>query len=69
MTFREYLESINTFAEQFPEALDLDVVYASDDEGNSFQPVYEIPSLGWYVDREFYPKEDDIEEINAVCIN
>ena len=64
---------------------DLDVIYASDDEGNSYNDIYYAPTLGDYTGGEF-TSEKDFEEaeeyidgvdgsetvnytINAVCIN
>ena len=49
----------------------INVVYASDDEGNFFQSVTFTPSIGYYKDNEFHMGEDipKGKKINAVCIN
>ena len=66
MKLREYIEQLQKFAEMNPETLDMDVIYARDDEGNGFQEVHYAPSKGFYEDMEF--QEGD-EDVNAVCIN
>jgi hypothetical protein len=48
---------------------DLDVVYSSDEEGNSFHKVAYTPSVGFFKDNEFDSTEEGDEETNAVCIN
>lgn len=56
---------------------ELMVVYAIDDEGNSFRPVHFAPSAGNYSDGEWITEgemEHDYNdvpeyEINAVCVN
>lgn len=76
MTLKEYIESLEKFAEENPETLEMTVVYSADDEGNSFNMVCYTPSKGHY-DNEynggFTSDEEDIEEngyeINAVCVN
>lgn len=75
MTLRLFLSNVNAFVKVNPDALDMQVVASSDDEGNSFNPVYYSPCKGTFEDREFkdhteykhYASEDD--KIKAVCIN
>ena len=65
MTLREFISNLNKLAEETPEALDLNVIYAKDDEGNGFQfikvnckpEVGVIPEESYYVD-SFYPKDE-----------
>lgn len=79
MKLKEYVRQLGAIAEVYP---DLEVVYSSDDEGNSYQIVGdgEVGSLGkfegnyhgdfsHYVEgqEEDYGCEED--EINAICIN
>lgn len=45
MTLREFLSNINDIVKEYPAALDLTVVYGSDEEGNQFQKVELNPSL------------------------
>ena len=65
MTFRKYLDSLNTLLEEHPEAAEFEAVWG-DDAGNGFHLVThagEIGNLG--DDLEFtYEKKP-----NAVCIN
>lgn len=42
MTLREYIINLQKID---PKYLDLPVIYASDDEGNSFHPVHNDPAL------------------------
>ena len=45
---------------------DLPCVYACDEEGNSFSPVYYDATPGTFNDGDF---DTDKDNINAVCIN
>jgi uncharacterized protein YkuJ len=49
----------------------INVVYASDNEGNYFQSVNFTPSVGFFKANEFYMGEDipERKKVNAVCIN
>ena len=44
MKLREYIENLNKLATEHPEYLDLDVIYASDDEGNYYNEVNYEPA-------------------------
>ena len=81
MKLKEYIESLQQFVEENPEAAELEAVYSTDDEGNGYQSVYFAPALGSY-DGEYkgeWISKDCIEEdpdrdleeydINSVCIN
>ena len=78
MLLSEYIKELQKLVEESPEALDMEVVYAKDDEGNGFQTVSCTPCVGNYDGEqwgEFQPEEylaEDGEEgyeLNAVCIN
>lgn len=73
MTFKEYLANLNKFAEEHPEALELDVIASIDDEGNGYNKVQYYPSVGRFEDGEFRgldeDSDDDEEDTNAICIN
>ncbi|MCK5603684.1 hypothetical protein KAR91_17490 [Candidatus Pacearchaeota archaeon] len=66
MTLKDFAENINELLEKRPETADFDVVSASDDEGNGFNPVHYDPSTGWFEDGEF---NTDTTVDNAVCVN
>jgi hypothetical protein len=66
MKLRKYIDLINEFVEQNPEALDLDVIHASDDEGNSFHLIHYPISKGLF---NGYDYDMGNESPNAVCIN
>jgi hypothetical protein len=76
MKFREYLAQLNEIATKNPETLDLDVVTADDDEGNSYSRVSYSPTIGHLNDEEEFIGADSFEEwdlnnddTNAICIN
>lgn len=48
---------------------DLPCYYSTDDEGNSYKPVFFEPSIGNYYGGEFADLDDNDDNINAVCIN
>ena len=62
MKLKEYAKAIAELAAEKPNAL---VVFASDEEGNSFSPVEMGPTLGHWDGEEF---SDDGTK-NAVCVN
>lgn len=76
MTLKQYLQNIETFVVNHPEALDYEVVSAADSEGNSFELVAYTPSIGQFDKGRHnhgeWTAEDNFEEgneANAVCIN
>jgi len=75
MKLKTYIENLQTFLKENPDAAEFIVVTSKDDEGNGFNPVYCPPSLGnWDEDeREFNDHGEDEEENygekNAVCVN
>jgi hypothetical protein len=52
MRLREYLENIKKLVEKHPEALELELVYSRDDEGNDYDTVDYEPDLGVYDEDE-----------------
>lgn len=58
MTLRDYKKLLNKLTRENPKALDAEVIYAKDEEGNEYGKVFYAPSL------------NDFDEFkNAVCIN
>lgn len=45
ITFKEYLEDLNKMAFENPKVLELPLYTASDDEGNSYNQVYNLASF------------------------
>jgi hypothetical protein len=69
MKLKEYADKINAFLEEYP---DIDVVYASDEEGNSFHRSYFSPSIGTFENNEFKSMEDQKDKNikpTVICIN
>jgi len=80
MTLKEYLDHLNKMVKKHPEYLNLEVVYAEDDEGNAYYPVDYKPVAGVYYpednyfetckyDEDYNEIELDEKDINAICIN
>jgi hypothetical protein len=75
MTLEKYLKHLNKIVEKNPEALEYEVIYAKDDEGNGFSKVSYKPSLGFLDDDLEYTAVDNEdwdeleEEPNIICIN
>ena len=75
MTLKEYLENLNEFISEHPEALDYTVVTSADDEGNYYNPVHYSPTLGLFKNGEFTHIDNfedcelNVDDINSVCIN
>ena len=72
MKLKTYIQILQNFVEQNPEAADLITVTASDDEGNSFDAVdLDTLCIGIWDKEEgdFYIPDDEDEKINAVCVN
>jgi len=70
MKLKEYLNALNELLEKNPQAGDFLVIHSSDDEGNSFQPVWFTPAL-MSVDNpdQSYLEVNHDGEPNVVCIN
>ena len=75
MKLKDYIEDLNELVKQHPEALELDVVCASDDEGNDFSRVHNFAALGYFEPGQFTPESEfkacDMinTKSNAVCLN
>jgi hypothetical protein len=74
MKLKEYIAELKIILKNFPELKDAELIYACDDEGNSFNKVFYTPSIGAWADNEFtdvreltYAKAD--KRVNAICIN
>jgi len=73
MKLKEYIRKLQAISVMHPE---VEVVCASDDEGNSFSKVHYDPTLGNFDGDEWHdidelktePAYSDLK-INAVCIN
>ena len=67
MKLKDFVDILNQLMKDRPETAELQVVYAIDDEGNDFTPIYCTPSVGNYEADSL----DFREEVNgnAVCIN
>lgn len=74
---KDFIQNLNEFVKNNPDALEMYVVASSDDEGNSFSPVHYSPTSGYYDrgDKNFVPKSQFGEfgynegSTNSVCIN
>lgn len=69
MRLSEYIDGLKQILEKNG---DLQVVYAVDEEGNSFNEIFFSPSVGYYDDNDFTNEnnfEDGDYEINSVCVN
>lgn len=78
MKLSDYLESLQQLVKDNPKALDYNLVYSSDDEGNYFRKVRYVPTAGTTIEGEFMTKEhykewndgdDEGFKENAICIN
>jgi len=68
MTLKDYMHQLIEIVEANPEALECEVLAATDDEGNQFNPVYYSPCLGNFVNGTFFVEEDNTPP-NAICLN
>ena len=76
MTLKEYIRNLNNLVKENPGALDLEVIYSIDDEGNAFHKVHIEPTIG-YLDEDggfksieqFEDWDRDDSDVNSVCIN
>ena len=75
MTLKQYLQHLNKFVKENPDALEMQVLASIDDEGNTFVPVKFIPSKGSFNGYDYLPISKESEaaglkiDANAVCIN
>lgn len=67
MTLKEYIKSLQDFAEKNPDCLEMTVITSKDDEGNGFNKIHYGPAKG-----EFDENSKDFDtdgNPNAVCVN
>jgi hypothetical protein len=67
MTLQQYQTKLTTILKQHPDAANLQVIAASDDEGNQFNPVIYDPALGYHDDNGGF--DASCRNPNAVCVN
>lgn len=72
MKLRDYMDVLQKIMENG--GGDLEVIYAIDDEGNAFHSVFYAPSAGCY-EKDYFigvndvDFDDNMHEVNSVCIN
>jgi len=71
MTLKEYIKHLNNIIKENPQAGDFLVIYACDDEGNSFHKTNFPPAIMAVKDTEtLYDLQlDRSAEPNVICIN
>jgi len=77
LKLKEFLENLDKFVKDNPDALDMYVVTSGDDEGNQYNFVYYTPTIGYYDrgDKNFVSIHQYDEfgykpnMNNSVCIN
>ena len=76
MKLKEFTENLNKILNENPEYADLEVITATDDEGNGYNGVYYSPIVGdWTEDDEFIARrnKEDFDahgyEIKVICVN
>jgi len=72
MKLKDYLAEMNKLIAEHPEALEFQVIYSSDEEGNEFNNNYNAPTIGRFNGTDFMPHFDGIKgrfKSDAVCLN
>lgn len=71
MKLKEYVQHLHELIALNPEALDYEVIYSADDEGNEFNKVNNIPSLVSIsnIHSNRFLELGEIGENNAVFVN
>lgn len=80
ITVRNLIDHLHKIIEDNPKLEDLPIIYSSDDEGNSYQKVHNLPGLSQVEDLDswilevigFYDEDSDKiakEDCNCVIIN
>jgi hypothetical protein len=78
MTLKQYIAQLNAVVKENPSAANFIVITSSDDEGNSYSPIYYSPTLGHYDsdDKNFVDEKslkdyglNSKKHIDAVCVN
>ena len=68
-TLKDVLDRLKALQKEKPEALDMPLVYGSDEEGNAFYPVYYDACFVAYDFESGHLDMDGEEEVNSICIN
>lgn len=74
MKLKAYMTQLSALATKHPEALDMDVITSTDDEGNGYNPVYYSPGLGVFDGSSDFTNVDETGKANGqapncVCLN
>jgi hypothetical protein len=76
VTLKEYIKHLQEVLDKNPLYAEFPVIYAVDEEGNSYHKVYNTPTLvevddinDYYLDVNFSDSGEDSETPNAVIIN
>lgn len=66
MKLKDFLKNLDLLVALNPEYLELDVVYAIDDEGNGYNMLHNDPCVGEIDDGDFF---EDTDKPKVICIN
>ena len=76
MVFKEYVERLQKALKENPTLAMKSVIYAIDDEGNSYNKVEQEPVVGYFdgtYNGDFTSNTEDLKDeglpVNAICIN
>lgn len=77
MNLRDYIESLNDFANEHPDYLDCEVICSADDEGNGYNliigceptPMFKYNHSEYYVEEEFEEEFEGDFIPNVICVN
>jgi len=73
MKLKKYLEKLNNLVKEDESLLEVPVIYASDDEGNSYQEVCFSPCVRGVLDmnERYLETTDEIDSsvVKTVCVN
>jgi len=69
MKLKQYLAQLNQLANDYPKALEFDVVTSKDDEGNGYDLVHYSPCIGKFEDNGFDNELPNGTKPNSVCLN
>jgi len=68
-TLKDVLNRLKALQKENPNALNMPLVYGSDEEGNSFYPVYFDACFIAYDFESGHMDMDGEKEVNSICIN
>lgn len=79
MTLKEYVDNFVKLIEENPDLADAQVIYAADDEGNTYHPlecsamIGYVDEMSYYIEGIFFEEDLDDDEIKdyikVVCVN